>query len=367
MPSNWLVVGDRQRRAAGARDAIDRLVEFGGRRFARQARLRQDRVDRALAQHAAGQIDAGNAGLRGERHDRALRRIRRRDVVAVPGERDDRASLGGLVGEARQQHRLRQLLFRHAGDRDELVGHAVAESDRPRLVEQQRIDVARRLDGAAGRGDDVEADETVHAGDADRREQAADRRRDQADEQRDQHRHRKHRSGIAGERPERDADDEEDQRQAGQQDRQRQFVRRLLPLGALDERDHAVDERRARGRGDAHLDLVGKHRGAARHRRAVAARLANDGRGFARDRGFVDRGETLDDVAVAGNDVAGLDEDDVADAQVERVHLLIDRRRGSCGRRSAWPACRCGSCAASPPAPCRAPPPPLRRSWRTAP
>ena len=55
-------------------------------------------------------------------------------------------------------------------------------------------------------------------------------------------------AGIAGERPQRDADDEEDQRQAGEQDRQRQFVRRLLPLGALDQRDHAVDEGRARAR-----------------------------------------------------------------------------------------------------------------------
>src|SRR5271163_2240037 len=246
-PEQLAVVGDRQRSSPGTRDSIDRLNELGGRGFARQARLRQDRVDGALAQHAAGQIDAGNAGLRGERHDRALRRIRRRDVVAVPGERDDRASLGGLVVEARQQDRLRQLLFRHTRDRDELVGHAVAESDRPRLVEQQRIDVARRLDGAAGRGNDVEADEAVHAGYADRREQAADRGRDQTDEQRDQHRHRKHGSGIAGERPERGADDEEDERQAGQQDRKRQFVRRLLPFGALDERDHAVDERRARG------------------------------------------------------------------------------------------------------------------------
>ena len=40
---------------------------------------------------------------------------------------------------------------------------------------------------------------------------------------------------------------------------------------------------------------------------------------------FVDRGEALDDLAVAGDDVAGLDEDDVADAQIERVDLLVDR------------------------------------------
>jgi hypothetical protein len=57
----------------------------------------------------------------------------------------------------------------------------------PGLVEQQHVDVARRLDGAARGGDDVRLDHPVHAGDADRREQAADRRRDQADEQRHEH------------------------------------------------------------------------------------------------------------------------------------------------------------------------------------
>ena len=39
--------------------------------------------------------------------------------------------------------------MRHAGDRHELGRHAVAEGDRAGLVEQQRIDVARRLDRAA--------------------------------------------------------------------------------------------------------------------------------------------------------------------------------------------------------------------------
>ncbi len=46
----------------------------------------------------------------------------------------------------------------------------VADGDRAGLVEQQHIDVARRLDRAARLGEDVEADETVHARDADRRE-----------------------------------------------------------------------------------------------------------------------------------------------------------------------------------------------------
>ena len=65
---------------------------------------------------------------------------------------------------------------------------AVAEGDRAGLVEQQRVDVARGLDRPARLGDHVGADQPVHAGDADRREQAADGRRDQRHQQRDQDR-----------------------------------------------------------------------------------------------------------------------------------------------------------------------------------
>ncbi len=43
-------------------------------------------------------------------------------------------------------------------------------------------------------------------------------------------------------------------RQAGEQDVERDLVGRLLPLGALDQRDHAVEEGLARAGGDAHRD-----------------------------------------------------------------------------------------------------------------
>ena len=65
---------------------------------------------------------------------------------------------------------------------------AVAVRDRAGLVEQQRRDVARRLDRAARHREHVALHEPVHAGDADRREERADRRRDEADEQGDEHR-----------------------------------------------------------------------------------------------------------------------------------------------------------------------------------
>ncbi len=109
-----------------------------------------------------------------------------------------------------------------------------------------------------------------------------------------------------------------------EQNVQRDLVRRFLPLGAFDQLDHAVEERRA-GRGrDADHDAVGNDGGAAGHRRAVAAGFADDRRGFAGNGGFVDRGDALDHVAVAGDDVAGLAYHKIAGLQVFGRYPLID-------------------------------------------
>ena len=175
-------------------------------------------------------------------------------------------------------------LLGHAGQREELRRLAVAQRDRAGLVEQQRVDVARRLDRAAGHGQHVEAHQTVHAGDADGRQQRADRGRDQRHEQRDQHDAPTPAAGIGGEARDRGHREDEDDRHAREQDVERDLVRRLLPLRAFDQRDHAVEEGRALRRGDPHLDPVGEHPRAAGDRRAVAAALADDRRGFAGDR-----------------------------------------------------------------------------------
>ena len=55
-----------------------------------------------------------------------------------------------------------------------------------------------------------------------------------------------------------------------------------------------------------HHDAVGQHPGAAGDRRAVAARLADDRGRLAGDGRLVDRGDALDDVAVAGDQLAGV-------------------------------------------------------------
>ena len=219
-----------------------------------------------------------------------------------------------------------------AADGAELGGLPVAEGDRAGLVEEQRVDVARRLDGAAGHGEHVEADQPVHAGDADGREQRADGRGDQRDEQGDQHDHGDRPARVAGEARDRGHREDEHEGEAGEQDVQGDLVRRLLPRGALDEGDHAVDEGRAGGGGDADLDLVGEDLRAAGHRRAVAAGLADHRGGLAGDGGLVDGGDALDHLAVGGDQVAGLDEDDVAD---------LERGAGHASRRPRpWPVRR---------------------------
>ena len=75
-------------------------------------------------------------------------------------------------------------LSRDTCGRQELHRLAAAERDRAGLVEQQRVHVARGLDRLAAHRQHVVLHHAVHAGDADRREQAADRRRNQAHQQR---------------------------------------------------------------------------------------------------------------------------------------------------------------------------------------
>ena len=157
--------------------------------------------------------------------------------------------------------------------------------------------------------------------------------------------------GVDRERLERHDRHHEDDRQAGQQDVERDLVRRLLALGALDERDHAVEERLAGLRRDLHDDLVGEHPRAARDRAAVATRLADHRRRLAGDRRLVDRRDALDHVAVAGNELAGPDDAEVADLQLARRDLGDACRRPAARTRPS----RRASCAASRPAPCPGP------------
>ena len=311
------VAGDGERRRALAGDPVDRRLQLRRRLAALVGDPAQDRVAGALAQPRAVVVDAAHPRLGGEGHE--LGAVRGELVLAQPvllGQHDDRAPLGRLVGERGQLRGLGQLGLGDAGHREERRRLAVAERDRAGLVEQQHVDVARGLDRAARQREHVAAHEPVHARDPDRRQQRADRGRDERDEQRDQDGDRDRAARELGERPQRDDDDEEDDRQAREQDAERDLVRRLAPRGALDEGDHAVDERLTGLLGDLDDDAVREHARAARDRAAVAAGLADDGRGLAGDGRLVDGGDALDHGAVAGDDLAGLDHHDVAAAQL---------------------------------------------------
>ncbi len=175
-------VDDTQRRAARLRDALDRLAEFARRLLQRQARHAQHGIDGTFAHDTAPDVDARKARLRGERDERPARDVGLRLAEAAFGERDDGAALGRLVGHGGQQRRRGQLFARCSRHRQEVARETIAESDGARLVEEQRIDIASSLDGPARRRHDVEADQPVHPGDTDGREQTADRGGDKRNE-----------------------------------------------------------------------------------------------------------------------------------------------------------------------------------------
>ncbi len=228
------------------------------------------------------------------------------------GEDDDRAPLGRLVGERSELCQLGQLAGVDTGRREELGGLAVAERDRSRLVEEKDVDVARGLDGPARHGEDVVTEDAVHPRDADGREEAADRRRDETDEERHEDGGRKVAPRIEGEGAKSERCEEEDDRQACEEDVESDLVRRLLPLGPLDEPDHPVEEGRAGLGGDLDDDPVGEDLRPAGDRRTIASRLPDHRSRLAGNGGFVDRRDPFDDGPVAGDQLVRLDDDEVA-------------------------------------------------------
>ena len=120
---------------------------------------------------------------------------------------------------------------------------------------------------------------------------------------------------MCGEQPERAQrrdDDHEDQRQAGEQDVERDLVRRLAALGALDQ---AIIRSRNDWPGSWVISTTIRS-DSTRVPPVTALRSPPDsritGRRLAGDRRLVDRGDALDHRAVAGDQLAGLDDHDVA-------------------------------------------------------
>ena len=130
-------------------------------------------------------------------------------------------------------------------------------------------------------------------------------------------------AGIDAERFQGYADEQKNECERGEQNRERDFVRRFLALRAFHERDHAVEKAVALVHRDPNDDAVAQHARAAGDRAAIAAAFANDRRGFAGDGGFIHAGDAFDDIAVGGNDVAGFADDDVAFLQISRRNFLF--------------------------------------------
>ncbi len=133
---------------------------------------------------------------------------------------------------------------------------------------------------------------------------------------RDQNEHGLRRSRINRKRLQRDHRQQKDDRQSGEQNVQRNFVRSLLPRCAFDQRDHAIEKRFAGVGCDLDLDVIAEDARAAGDRRAIATGFANHRSGFAGDGGFVDRGDALDNLAVAGNKFSRRNRNEIAGAQL---------------------------------------------------
>jgi hypothetical protein len=145
---------------------------------------------------AAVQVHARHAGLRGEGDEHGFVRSEFASAQAVLlfRQHNNRSAFGRLVGERRELRGIGHLRRGDPRRGDELGGLAVAERDRSRLIEQQRVHVPGRFHGAPGHRQHIVLHQAVHARNADRRKQAADRSWNETDQQRDEHKYRLRRS-----------------------------------------------------------------------------------------------------------------------------------------------------------------------------
>ena len=220
-------------------------------------------------------VDARHARLRRERNKLHFVRAQFAPAQSVTflSEDDDRTAFRRFVRQRGKLCGVGQFRITHARSGNEFGGLAIAECDGASLVEQQRVHIAGSFDGAARHRQNVVLNQTIHARDSDGREQAADGRRNQAYQQRDQHKDRLRRAGVDGERLQSNHRQQKDDRQPREQNIQCDLVRSLLPLGALDQRDHAIQKCFAGIRRDLYADLIGENARAAGDCRAVASGL----------------------------------------------------------------------------------------------
>ena len=225
-------------------------------------------------------------------------------------EHDDRAPFRRFVGQRRQLRGVGQFLLVDAGRRMERRRLAVAERDRAGLVEQQHVDVAGRLDGAAEVA--ITLARTMRSMPA---MPIADSRPPIVVGIRQTSSAtstvivtalpcpacataytRERRSVTVASR--------NTSVSMREQDRQARSRSASSALRAFDHRDHPVEERLAGIGGHADDEPVREHARAAGDGREVAAGFAHHRRAFAGDRALVDRRDALDDLAVGRRSIS---------------------------------------------------------------
>ena len=269
-------------------------------------------------------VDAAHPRGRGKRdEDRAdLGDVAFTEAECGLRQHHDAAPLRRLVGERGELSSVGEISQDDTGRGNKRARLPIAERDRAGLVEKKNVDVAGRFHRAARCREHVRAKHAAHAGHPDRGKQRADGRRDETYEQRHQHGDRDRFAGVRrlhaveGKRQQRDRGEQEHERQRCKQNFERDLVRRLAPLRAFDHRDHAVEKGLAGIHRAAHDDPIRKHTRAAGHRRKITAGFPDHGSRFTGDRGLVDRRDAFDHFAVAGHEVAGFDQHDVAATKV---------------------------------------------------
>ena len=207
---------------------------------------RLDGVGRALADHAAVEVDAAHPRRRRERDELVLAELALAQVEALLREHDDRAALRRLVGERGELRDLGQLaLLDPVGGRNSAacrlpsvivpVLSSRSTSTSPE-ASTARPDIASTLRWTSRSMPAIpiaESSAPIVVGISETRSAISTVCE-------------RSRVRVERERPQRHDRGEKGDRQSGEQDVERDLVRCLAPLRALDERDHPVEERPAR-------------------------------------------------------------------------------------------------------------------------
>ncbi|CCJ81125.1 hypothetical protein BN134_1855 [Cronobacter dublinensis 1210] len=320
--------GHHQRRAAGARHAFHQRVHLCRKLPAVGFHVATNGVYRAFTDHPVLDVNPAHARLGGKGYKRRLKtlHVALAQVKALLGEHHDAAAFRRFVGKRGELRGVRQRFFIDARRGQERGGLTVAKRDGAGFIKQQHVHIARRFYRAPAGGYHVRAQHPAHARHADGGEQPADGRRDETHQQRHQHRHADRRAAVQREGIEGRGRQQEDDGERHQQNGERDFVRRFTALGALDHRNHAVEERLAGV--DAALDNqpVGENARAAGYRGEIAARFTDNRRRFARNGALVNRRAAFEHFAVARDNIAGFHQHDIAFAQVgggNVIHLSV--------------------------------------------